>query len=96
MQIEGVVVVAPEHYQPGKGPEQSALHPKLSALFPSSQNSPGMTYPSPQIPEQNEVFPINVQVQPVSHVQLGEHPPPPTKFPGSHCSAIVTTPSPHY
>lgn len=46
--MSGVVTDPPVQENPGIGPEQSAKHPKLSNLFPSSQPSVNFLFPSPQ------------------------------------------------
>lgn len=51
MQMSGVKGVPPEHWYPGREPEQSALHP-TPFWDPSSQSSAALRYPSPQIPTQ--------------------------------------------
>ena len=61
-----VVGVPPEHCQPLTVPSQSAVHPSVPSVFPSSQVSPATLKPSPQIGNQT-VAPLKL-LNPVAQV----------------------------
>jgi len=78
VQVQGVVKLPPLQVHPVAGPEQSPLHFSLLIRSPSSQISPAMFLPSPQMGVQTLGL-AALQVQPTSMTQL-EHPSPLTAF----------------
>lgn len=95
MHVFGVVEDPPEQVYPGAGPEQSPRQLVVDKRSPSSQNSPIMFFPSPQIGVQ--VFGLTkvLHVYPVSIKQTFEQPSFEFVFPSSQPSDSVLIPSPH-